>query len=62
MDNILKETWKQLGREKNKRLKVRVIINSKPNVRGWQRRVMAAGAAQEALGLWAGLSAATLKF
>lgn len=67
MDNTLKGTWKQLGRGKNKRLKGRVIINSKANVHKPCKRVakegvMAAGAAQETLGLWVGLSAATLEF
>lgn len=47
MDNVLKETWKQLGRGKNKRLGGRVIINSKPNVHELCKRV-----AKEGEGSW----------
>lgn len=47
MDNILKGTWKQLGRGKNKRLKGRVVINSKPNVHELCKRVT-----KEAEGSW----------
>lgn len=40
MDNILKETWMQLGRgKKKKRLKGGVVINSKPNVHKPCKRV-----------------------
>lgn len=47
MDNTRKETWKQLGRGKNKRLKGRVITNSKPNVHKPCERV-----AKEGDGSW----------